>query len=240
MGPPIVGLIIGLGAGFAGVVLLGFSIALFVDQPHHRIWGPIVAFLYALGYIIVLILVSVAFSSNLLISLLGIAGLATYALGFVGGIWGFFADTTWTPLGVGKGLVGSRGRIFFGGLVSFVSLAAFGGSIFLLAPFVLLLSPLLLHIGSKRPRMVGFILLAASLSTVLPFAIFLPYLFLVFGGWAGYDTYVASFVGILLGGSLAGLEAVKLLRRGRPEKQNLDLKPADGLDTSGSAMRSTN
>lgn len=221
------GIVLGLAFGFAGMVLLGFSIALLLDFAHHRIWGAIVALLYGLGIYspLFLILLGLAFSSDAVRSILAWSGVTAWALGLVGGLWGFFSGTSWTSLGVGKGLVGSTGRIFFGGLISFVSVASLAVSIFLLAPLVLLLGPLFLRVGSKRSRTVAVVLLGGSLATVLPVAIFLTYTFLTFGGWAGYDTQVASYVGILLGGLLAGLESMRLLARRQPETQNLNLTP---------------
>jgi len=209
------------------MVLLAFSIVLLVDQAHHRLWGAIVAFLYGpASYIMILILLGTTSSSNSLVFSLGLAGLTAQTLGAVGGIWGFFAGTSWTLLGVGKGLVGSTGRVFFGGVVSFYSMVLFGASIFLIAPFVLVLGPLLLRVGSRKRRIVGAILLAASLATALPFVIFLPYLILTFRGLAGYDSDVPSFVAIMLGGVLAGSGAFQLIRR-RPKKaQKPNLRPA--------------
>jgi hypothetical protein len=209
------------------ILLLTFSIVLLVDTEHHRTWGAIVAILYGSGsWIILLFLLSTVLSFAGLSSLLALAGLAAYVIGLAGGVWGFFAGTSWTPLGVGKGLVGSMGRIFFGGVVSFYSMATFGASIFLLAPFVLVIGPLLLRVGSRKRRIVGAILVAASLATALPFVLFLPYLILTFGGLAGYDSDIPSFVAVILGGVLAGSGAVQLIRRRPREAQKPNLKPA--------------
>ena len=220
VGPPIVGLIIGLGAGFAALILLAFSIVLFVDVNHHRIWGPIVAFLYGLGYVIVLILISIASAPDLLTAFLGATGLATYALGFVGGIWGFFAGTSWTPLGAGKGLIGSTGRIFFGGLVMLISEATIGGILTLIA-VVLMLGPLWLHVGSRRLGTVGASLLGLSLVNGLFWPIDLLYLYRTFGGLAGYDSEVPNMVAAVLGSVLAGSGAIRFARRKPTDMPNM-------------------
>jgi len=208
------------------MILLAFSIILVVDQAHHRLWGAIVAFLYGpASYIMILILLGTTSSSNLLVFSFGLAGLTAQTLGAVGGIWGFFAGTSWTPLGVVKGLVGPTGRVFFGGLVSSFSMFLFGASIFLIGPFLLVLGPLLLRVASSRRRIVGAVLIAASVATALPFVIFLPYLYLTFGGLAGYDTNIPSFVAIILGGVLAGSGAVQLIKWRRNEEQIVSFRP---------------
>lgn len=206
------GIVLGLGFGLGAILLLAFSIVLFVDTVHHRVWGAIVSILYGLGsWVIFLFLNGLTFAGWS--SLLSFGGMAAYVLGLAGGVWGFFAGTSWTPSGVGKTLVGSSGRVFLGGVVSFVSLVVFGVSIYLLAPFVLVLGPLLLRVDPRKRRIVGAILLAASLATALPFVIIFPYLFLRFGGLAGYDGDVPSFVAIIIGGALAGSGAFQLIRR---------------------------
>jgi hypothetical protein len=205
------GLFFGLVIGAWGLLLLGFSIVLFVDWMHHRIWGTIVAFLYGLGFIIVL-----PSSSDLATSFSGVAGLTAYVLGFIGGIWGLFSGTHLTPSGIWKGIVGPAGRVFLGGLVSFIALALFGASIFLLAPFVMMLGPLLIHVGSKRRTIVGVVLLGASLATVLPpVVIILAYLAL--GRLTSDYSNIPSFLAIILAGLLAVSGAYELISR-RPNE----------------------
>jgi hypothetical protein len=196
-----------------------------VDAKHHRIWGVVVAFLYLLGYIPFLILMGLAQSSNLLISFLGTAGSATYVLGFVGGIWGIFSGTHLTPR-IRKGILGPAGHVFLGGLVSFIATAIFGASIFLLAPFALVLgAPLLVYLDPRRGRIIAVILLVASLATVLPIAVIL--LSLMIGGrLANNYSNIPSFVAILLGGLLAGSRSMNLIRRRQTEVWNLNLKQA--------------
>jgi hypothetical protein len=80
---------VGLGFGVGGILLLTFSIVLFLDGVQHRFWGAIVALLYGFGgYIIMPILLDFAIDSSVLDSLFGLVGVITYVLGLVGGVCG--------------------------------------------------------------------------------------------------------------------------------------------------------
>ena len=85
------GLFFGLVFGAWGMLVLAFAIVLFLDPAHHRIWGAIVAFVYAIGYIPLLFLYGFAFSPDLELAIIGILGTAGYVLGFAGGLWGLFS-----------------------------------------------------------------------------------------------------------------------------------------------------
>ena len=93
---PPVNRLIGYGAWVTGDVLLAFSIVLLVDQTRHRFWGATVAFLYApASYIIIGFLYSLAASSDPVAFSIGVGGLTAQTVGVVGGLWGFFAGSSW-------------------------------------------------------------------------------------------------------------------------------------------------
>ncbi len=206
------------------MLILAFAIVFLADTAHHRMWGAIVAFLYSLGYIPFLILLGLAESSNLLLSFVGIAGSTMYALGFVGGMWGLFFGTHLTASGIGKGIVGPTGYVFLGGLVSFVALALFGASVFLLPAFVLVLGPVLVYWVPRRRMIIGAVLLVASLATVLPVTVFLVSLTL--HNLANNYSNIPSFLAIILGGVLAGYGAIQMIRRESITPLNVNPKPA--------------
>lgn len=115
------GLFFGLVIGAWGLWLLSLAIGLLVDPAHSRIWGPMVAFFYGIGYIPLLILYGAAFSSDLQTATIGMTGTTTYVLGFAGGVWGLFWHTgvnprAWTLPKIVRTMRGLSGRVTVGGL----------------------------------------------------------------------------------------------------------------------------
>jgi len=217
------GLFFGIVIGAWGLLLLGLAIGLFVDPAHSRIWGPIVAFFYGIGYIPLLILYGAAFSSNLQTAIIGITGTTTYVLGFAGGVWGLFSRSKWTRSGIGRGLVGSFGRIIVGGLIGFWCWLVIPQdvTIFLVPPLVLVVGGALLRKSSTWRPVFGKVLLGASIATGLQVLIYWSLLYL---GTYRLGTFGELLVA-LVASVLAGSGAVSLVRRRSPDIRAVNPKP---------------
>jgi hypothetical protein len=90
-GPADLRLIFVAGFGVWGFLLLGFSISFLLDPQHARKRAPFVAVFYGLGsYFTILESLGIALIIGWPGSILPIAGVITYVLGFATSIWAYF------------------------------------------------------------------------------------------------------------------------------------------------------